>query len=118
MTAGTVFVLLLAAVLVVLVVAPLFRRDALVAERVRAAQSEDVEIESERSMVLTALRDLEDDRATGKVDQADHADMHGRLTARAIELMQRADALAAERAQPAGPKALPRSRPSVPEPGA
>jgi hypothetical protein len=42
---------------------------------------------AERESVLAALRDLEEDFATGKLDAADHAQMHAELRARAVALL-------------------------------
>ena len=52
---------------------------------------------AERESVLAALRDLEEDFATGKLDAADHAQMRSELRARAAQL------LAAERDARAAP---------------
>ena len=60
----------------------------------------------ERESVLAALRDLEEDFETGKLDAADHAQMRGELRARAAAL------LAAERTAPAPP--VPAAPPAVP----
>ena len=58
---------------------------------------------AERESVLAALRDLEEDFATGKLEAADYAQMRSELRARAARL------LAAERAAaiPAAPVAPP-----------
>jgi hypothetical protein len=64
---------------------------------------------AERESVLAALRDLEEDFATGKLDPADHAQMRSELRARAVSL------LAAERdARAAGAKAAPTAVASCP----
>jgi hypothetical protein len=76
------------------VLAPLFREDAASAERVASALSEAEELESQREMALSALRDLEDDRATGKIGDADYEALKSRLTARTVEILRRIDALA------------------------
>ena len=66
--------------------APEFQdRTEIVAGRTRAA------IEREKTLVLRALKELEFDRAMGKVAPADFQDMSGRLRARAITLLQRLD---------------------------
>lgn len=87
------FVALLAATAAAWVLAPLFRHDAATAERVATELSEAQDLESQREMALAALRDLEDDRATGKIGDADYDDLRSRLTARAVEILRRIDAL-------------------------
>ena len=80
------------------VLAPLFRADALEAERVSRKLSAEQELASRHAMALTALRDLEEDRATGKSGDADYEAMKNRLSAQAVELMKSLDALSAGRA--------------------
>ena len=87
-------VLLLAAAVVVYVAAPLFRRSDPGSERVAAHLSERRELQSRHDMVLAALKDLEDDRATDKIGEADYDDMKARLSTRAIEVMKQLDGLA------------------------
>jgi hypothetical protein len=82
------------------VLAPLFRKDAAEAERVASALSEAEEMNSQREMALTALRDLEEDRATGKIDDRDYAEMKARLEGRAVEILKRLDALGDPTAPP------------------
>ena len=66
--------------------APEFQdRAEIIAGRTRAA------LEREKTLVLRALKELEFDRAMGKVAPADFQDMSGRLRARAITLMQQLD---------------------------
>ena len=60
-------------------------RTEIVAGRTRAA------LEREKTLVLRAIKELEFDRAMGKVAPADFQDMSGRLRARAVTLMQRLD---------------------------
>ena len=60
-------------------------RTDIIAGRTRAA------LEREKTLVLRALKELEFDRAMGKVAPADFQDMSGRLRARAITLLQRLD---------------------------
>lgn len=92
----------LAAASAAFVLAPLFRADAAQSERVARSLSEEQDLSSQREMALAALRDLEDDRATGKIGDADYADLKARLSASAVAVMKRLDAIAA-----AGPKAVP-----------
>jgi hypothetical protein len=55
-------------------------------ERARAA------LEREKALVLRSIKELEFDRAMGKVSPADFDEMAGRLRARAITLMKQVDA--------------------------
>jgi hypothetical protein len=87
----------LAVVVALIVLAPLFRPDAAQAERASNALSAEQDLTSRHAMALAALRDLEDDRQTGKIGDADYAQMRARLEAQAIELMKRLDGLAAAR---------------------
>ena len=47
-------------------------------------------------MLLASLRDLEDDRATNKLDEGDYRELQERLSAEAIVVMRRLDELARE----------------------
>lgn len=75
------------------IVAPLLRADAAEAERLTAAVSEAQDLDSRREMAMLALRDLEDDRATGKIGDADYEEMKARLSAQAVEILQRIEEL-------------------------
>ena len=96
MIGGTVLFVLLALAAAAFVLAPLWRRDAAEAERRSSALSDARELESKREMLLASLKDLEDDRATGKIDDADYAELRSRLSAEAIAAMQRLDELEEE----------------------
>jgi hypothetical protein len=61
-------------------------RPRVVGGRTRAA------LEREKTLVLRALKDLEFDRAMGKVSEKDFTDMSGRLRIRAAGLMRQLDA--------------------------
>jgi len=87
----------LALTVAVVVLAPLFRPDAQEAERVSSALSVEQDLSTRHAMALAALRDLEDDRQTGKIGDADYAQMRAKLEARAVELMKSLDGLAVER---------------------
>ena len=87
----------LALIVAAVVLAPLFRPDALQAERTSNALSAEQDLSTRHAMALAALRDLEDDRQTGKIGDADYAQMRARLEARAVELMKSLDGLAAAR---------------------
>lgn len=104
MTFGILLVVLLAAAAVVWILAPLARADAAEVERVARADSEAVELQSRREMVLGALKDLEEDRATDKITDEDYAGLQTKLTAQAVDIMKRIDALDAR-----GPKRVPPS---------
>ena len=60
-------------------------RTEIIAGRTRAA------LEREKTLVLRAIKELEFDRAMGKVAPADFQEVGGRLRARAIALMQQLD---------------------------
>jgi cytochrome c-type biogenesis protein CcmH/NrfG len=75
------------------VLAPLFRPGAAEAERTARVLSEEQDLESQREMALSALRDLEDDRATGKIGDHDYDDLKARLSSRAVDVLKRLDAL-------------------------
>jgi hypothetical protein len=64
-------------------------------------------LESEREAALAALRSLEEDFETGKLDAADYSELRAELRARAAELIQRGReaSLAGERAGRAGAEA-------------
>jgi hypothetical protein len=97
MIAGSLIVVLaLAAAAYVL--APLFRSDAAEAERMARALSAEEDLHARYAMAVAALRDLEEDRATGKIGDADYAAQEAELQARALELMKRIDEHAAGRA--------------------
>ncbi len=90
-------VIALAAVVCAFVLAPLFRADAREAERVSNAISAEQDLHTRHAMALAALRDLEDDRQTGKIGDADYAALKARLETRAVDLMKSLDALAVPR---------------------
>jgi hypothetical protein len=64
---------------------------------------------AERESVLAALRDLEEDYDTGKLEPADHAQMRSELRARAAQLLaaERAAPVPVERAAPPSPASCP-----------
>jgi hypothetical protein len=67
-------------------VSPQDDRTAMVGERTRAA------LEREKLLTLRSLKELEFDRAMGKVSEEDFRDMTSRLRARALRLMRQLDA--------------------------
>ena len=56
-------------------------------DRVRAS------LEEQKAIVLRSIKELEFDRAMGKLSDADFAELSGRLRARALELMSALDAV-------------------------
>jgi hypothetical protein len=58
-----------------------------------------VALEREKMLALRSIKELEFDRAMGKVSEADWREMSGRLRARAARLMRQLDAGAGYRAQ-------------------
>ncbi len=84
-------VLLLTAATAAFILAPLFRKNTLEDERSSAAKGEIAELFSQREMALAGLRDLEDDRETGKMGEADYRELKGKLQARAVEILRRLD---------------------------
>jgi hypothetical protein len=58
-------------------------------------------LEEQKAIVLRSIKELEFDRAMGKVSDADFAELSGRLRARALELMGALDAV------PATPEPVP-----------
>jgi len=67
-------------------VSPQDDRTAMVGERTRAA------LEREKLLTLRSLKELEFDRAMGKVSEDDFSDMTSRLRTRAMRLMRQLDA--------------------------
>jgi hypothetical protein len=66
--------------------------------RVMLTAAPDQELENllfEREATLTAIRDLQFDRAMGKLSEADFAELDARYRARAVAILQRLDALGA-----------------------
>jgi hypothetical protein len=61
------------------------REPAMVGQHTRAA------IEREKNMVLRSIKELEFDRAMGKLDEQDYEDMSARLRSRAVRLLQQLD---------------------------
>jgi hypothetical protein len=100
-------IVVVAFALAAFVLAPLFRPGAAEAERVARRVSEEEDLHAQHAMALTALRDLEEDRATGKIGDDDYTRMKAALESRAIDLMKRIDAVSSAAlnapAAPAGP---------------
>ena len=68
-------------------------RTAMIGDRTRVA------LEREKMLALRSIKELEFDRAMGKVSESDWRDMSGRLRARAARLMRQLDAGAGYRDQ-------------------
>ena len=56
-------------------------------------------MEREKTLVLRSIKELEFDRAMGKVSEKDFSDMSGRLRSRAARLMRQLDAGAGYRSE-------------------
>jgi hypothetical protein len=96
-TAGLILVALVAVAVAAFVIAPLVRAGAAEPEVLTGSLGEERELESRNQMLLANLRDLEDDRATTKIGDADYERIKAELSAEAVTVMRRLDALAAER---------------------
>ena len=92
MSAGIVVGLLLAAGAAAFVLAPLFREQSEVDQKRSAANHELQDLQSRHDMALGALKDLEDDRSTGKIGDIDYGELKAKLTAEAVEIMKQLDA--------------------------
>ncbi|HXV75219.1 MAG TPA: hypothetical protein VD788_02800 [Candidatus Polarisedimenticolaceae bacterium] len=115
MSAGGIAAVIVGLSVVAWVLAPLLRKDAAESERIGSAVSEERDLRSRREMLVAALKDLEDDRSTGKVDDTDYARSRTALSAEAVEIMKQLDALEQAR-RTSQPVALPtpRDEPSGP----
>lgn len=94
---AAIVVIAIALTVAAVVLAPLFRPGALEAERVSNLLSAEQDLDTRHAMALAALRDLEEDRATGKIGDADYAALKSELETRAVLLMKQLDALSAAR---------------------
>lgn len=102
---GALCAALVAGAAAVWILAPLFRADAAQTERASNLLSQLADLQSERERALSALRDLEDDHATGKLSGADYETLKARFTERAVAVLKELDeAEAASR----GPRPVPR----------
>ena len=95
--------LILGAVVLVFVAAPLLRSDAARTARASRAISEVADLQSRNDMLLASLKDLEDDRATDKLTDEDYESLRARLTAQAVEVLKQLDAAKAREEQIAQP---------------
>jgi hypothetical protein len=78
--------MLLAAAFVAL---PLLRPGSVVPRHVSPALAGARELQSRRDMLLASLRDLEDDRSADKISIADYEELHARLAAEAVDVLDR-----------------------------
>lgn len=62
---------------------------------------------SPRAVALRALKEIEFDRATGKLDDADYAELKRRYTAEALDVLRREEGRGAGEAAPSGADAVP-----------
>ena len=97
MSSGTlIFLLLGTAVVAIYILQPLLRggrqQEVFDAERLAEART----LESRQNMLVTALRDLEDDLAGDKIDQQDYDNLYARLTRETLEVMSELDELQAQ----------------------
>jgi type II secretory pathway component PulM len=95
---GAIAVLgLLAAASLVWIVSPILRPASAQSEEHDKRLGLARELHSRHQQLLASLRDLEDDRTTAKIDDADYEEMRTRLSAEAIEVMRAMDELKDER---------------------
>ena len=95
---GAIAVLgLLAAATLVWIVTPILRPTSADADEHAEGLGLARELHSRHQQLLASLRDLEDDRTTAKIDDADYEEMRDRLSAEAIEVMRAMDVLKDER---------------------
>ena len=90
------------------VVAPLLRSDAVEREQVVALESELVDLHSRRAMLLSSLKDLDDDHAAGKLDDVDYVRFEKELSTEAVQVLKRIEALenAPQQSPTLGPRPL------------
>lgn len=108
-----IVVILLSAAVLGFVAAPLLRSDAAEAERIVSAESAAVDLHSKQSMLLASLKDLKDDRATGKLDESDYVEFEKQISTEALEVMTQIEQLENSPAQEPelGPRPLPSDPP-------
>jgi len=93
MTAGIVAVILIGLAALAWIVLPLVRGDRTETPSHSDELSLARELQSRHQQLLASLRDLEDDRATDKIDGPDYDDLRARLSAEAIDVMRELDTL-------------------------
>jgi hypothetical protein len=111
MSAGVAASLIVAALAAAYIIIPLLRREAARTEIAAAVSSEAREAQSQYDMLMSSLKDLEDDRATDKIGEEDYRELHARLTGQVVEVMRRLDGLRAQRS-----KAKEKAQRTIPHP--
>ena len=92
MTIDVLMILFVALGLTVFVVSPLFRQQ--VGDAVRGTESREIEqLTLHKETVYTAIRDLDFDFQTNKVDDQDYRELRHQLEAEAIDLLRHIDAV-------------------------
>jgi hypothetical protein len=84
--------IVLAAGAAAFILAPLFRKESDADRMESASNSELRDLQARHDMALGALKDLEDDRSTGKIGDIDYRELKAKLTAEAVEIMKQLDA--------------------------
>jgi hypothetical protein len=97
LSAAVVTLALLAIAGAAFVAVPLLRPGADERRHVSPTLSSARELQSRRDMLLASLRDLEDDRASDKISLADYEELHQRLAAETLEVLDRLDELEVDR---------------------
>jgi hypothetical protein len=100
-SAGALVALLLGLGAVAFVLWPLLRGGAHAEVESAVGLGAARELQSRRDMLLAALKDLEDDRATDKIDEADYAELHAKLSDEAVRVLKSLDDLEREREEAA-----------------
>ena len=97
MTVGVIVIILVSLATAVYLIRPLLASDATEAEE-RQRDSVDAlrELHARQQMLLASLKDLDDDRATGKIDDEDYEALKARMSAQTIEVMREIDRYEAE----------------------
>lgn len=102
-----VFGLLLALLAVFAVVLPILRPPVGAPKpSILFDEPEDDPVEHRKALALAALKEIEFDRATGKLSDADYQAMLERYTREAVEALRAADAPAAQAAEAGAPPAV------------
>jgi hypothetical protein len=97
MNAAVILIILISVAAAVYMIRPLLARDATEAEeRQRDSVDSLRELHARQQMLLASLKDLDDDRATDKLDDGDYESLKAKLSAQAIEVMRQIDELEAE----------------------
>jgi len=120
MTGAIIVLGLLGVATLAWIVAPLLRSSTTRADEQAEGLGRARELQSRHQQLLASLRDLEDDRTTDKIDEADYEEMRARLSAEAIEVMRAMDEMKDEReaaAEAARRASAPLRHPGASHPG-